>query len=266
MLVVHLGQIASAADAERLQPTCMSSQVDIRRRKTTPQHIFTASDDCTATHPSAAGHHSVSVLRIVSDTLNRKLYISSTHSTMTSNAYDTKPPLERGVRDLFKPPLEREYRDLISSDNMTRTLNSSPPAPHAAYGTSSPPAPHAPHAPYGTGASLPSHSSHGSGSSEVESLGSAPPPYRDDGSLAFPEKSSLASPAEQEEEHEGEVMRTENPCAAIGHDLSVSKCQRRARVATFIMCPEVAAWLMLKKRPCKRCGEKVRPKDTIFHQ
>lgn len=179
----------------------------------------------------------------------------------TTNAYDTKSPLERGVRDLFKPPLEREYRDLIS-DNMTHTLNSAP-APHAPYGTSSPPAPHAPNAAYGTQVTLPSQSSsYASGSSEVESLVSAPPPYRDDGSLAFPEKSSAAPTEEQE----GDVTRTDNPCAAIGHDLTVSKCQRRARVATFIMCPEVAAWLMLKKRPCRRCGEKVRPKDTIFHQ
>lgn len=177
---------------------------------------------------------------------------------MASNAYDTKPPLERGVRDLFKPPLEREYRDLISADSMTRTFPnpSTPHAPHAPYGTSSPPVPPAPHAPYGS-----QSSSHASGSSEVESiLGPAPPPYRDDGSLAFPEKTSP-----QEEAEEADVTRTDNPCAAIGHDLTVSKCQRHARIATFIMCPEIAAYLMLKKRVCKRCGEKVRPKDTMFH-
>lgn len=168
--------------------------------------------------------------------------------TSTTSAYDTKSPIERGVRDLFKPPLEREYRDLITpaSPDMCRS----------------------PHSPASASALSPaSSSSHGTShaSSHVEPLSPAPPPYRDDNTVAFPEKIAPGQEAEQEPEAEG-IERTDSPCDAIGHDLTLSKCQRRARVATFIMCPEVTAWLMLRKRTCKRCGEKVKPKDTIFHQ
>lgn len=169
---------------------------------------------------------------------------------MSTNVRDNKTPLERGVRDLFKPPLEREYRELIASQSPTASSNTSSTPPPVNASTSD--------ASMGS-STVPYLGASSTHSTEVESV--PPPPYRDDGSVAFPEKTS----GSQQEHSEGEVLRTAMPCNTIGHDLTLTTCQRRARIATFILCPEVTAWLMCRKRICRRCGEKVKPKNTIFH-
>lgn len=153
------------------------------------------------------------------------------------NAYDSKSPLERSVRDMFKAPLEREYRDLITapkSPNLVQTPS--------------------------TGTTVLPRASPQYGGELYSAGGPAPPPYRDDSVAALPEKTTRSDEAPSEE-----LERIDSPCDSLGHDIKLSEAERRCRIISLVFCPAMLLFHMQKRRTCKRCGTKVKADACVLH-